>query len=359
MVLSVYCCVTESYISFCFSKTFILFSWEAPGRAHVQGLTRLLMCNNLLAVRSCGGQKAVAEGNWEPWPPPLLLSTEAPAPHSPVLHAGVAPDGLLHVSMALRYLAGPGPLPGLDRTLRDVVAVISLSAASSSTSTTSSTSSSSSCTPTTSNSAAASTGRWSGAEATKAVLAATLEVVLSAGERHLHPDPGVRCLSLWETKIQAVEGRLEVWPSNTVCKLLVLLNTVSWVVLLWEIQSACAEEVQTGQVRGVLRVLGRAGERPASNMTHTELPSALSPVCWCKSANRVFWVFTLAGCTRAALQKPSGGFVRSQQIDGVLIGDGEGFLTSVTAPTCMHGLLWLKLGGEALDSCLSSLLSWG
>lgn len=70
------------------------------------------------------------------------------------------------------------------------------------------------------------------------------------------------------------EGRLEVWPSNTVCKLLVLPNTVSWVVLLWEIQSACAEEAQTGQVRGVLRVLGRAGECPASNMTHTELPSA-------------------------------------------------------------------------------------
>lgn len=120
--------------------------------------------------------------------PPLPLSTEAAAPHSPVLHAGVAPDGLLHVSMALGYLAGPGPLPGLDRTLRDVVAVTSLSAASASTT-------SSSCTPTTSSSspdsAAASTGRWSGAEATKAVLAATLEVVLSAGERHLHPDPGV------------------------------------------------------------------------------------------------------------------------------------------------------------------------
>lgn len=75
------------------------------------------------------------------------------------------------------------------------------------------------------------------------------------------------------------EGRLQVWPGNTVSKLLVLLNTVSWVVLLWEIQSACAEEAQTGQVRGVVRVLGRAGGRPASNMTHTELPSAPSPVC--------------------------------------------------------------------------------
>lgn len=74
-------------------------------------------------------------------------------------------------------------------------------------------------------------------------------------------------------------GRLEVWPGNTVCKLLVLLRTESRVVLLWEIQSSCAEEAQTGQVRGALRVLGRAGGRPASNMTHTELPSAPSPVC--------------------------------------------------------------------------------
>lgn len=48
------------------------------------------------------------------------------------------------------------------------------------------------------------------------------------------------------------EGRLEVRPGNTVCQLLVLLNTESWVVLLWEIQWACAGEPQTGQVRGVL-----------------------------------------------------------------------------------------------------------
>lgn len=33
-----------------------------------------------------------------------------------------------------------------------------------------------------------------------------------------------------------------VWPGNTACKLLVLLRTASWVVLLWEIQSARAEE---------------------------------------------------------------------------------------------------------------------
>lgn len=73
------------------------------------------MGNNVLAVSWCRGQKAtVTEGNREPSTP---TPSEAPAPHSPVLHAGVAPDGLLHVGMALCYLPGPGPLPGLDRTL--------------------------------------------------------------------------------------------------------------------------------------------------------------------------------------------------------------------------------------------------
>lgn len=75
----------------------------------------MLMGNNVLAVRWCRGQKAtVTQGNREPSTP---TPREALAPHSPVLHAGVAPDGLLHVGMALRYLPGPGPLPGLDRTL--------------------------------------------------------------------------------------------------------------------------------------------------------------------------------------------------------------------------------------------------
>lgn len=121
-------------------------------------------------------------------PPPL----EAPSPYSPVLHTGVAPDGLLHVSMALWGLAGPGPLPGLDGALGGVVAVTPLStasssaasAASSSTTAAASTATTSPYTPT------ASSGRWSGAEAAESVLAATLEVVLGAGEGHLHPDPG-------------------------------------------------------------------------------------------------------------------------------------------------------------------------
>lgn len=177
------------------------------------------MCNNMLAVRSCGGQKATAtEDNREP-PHPPLSSHSADAlrpPHSPVLHAGVAPDGLLHVGMALRHMPGPGTLPSLDRTLRDVVAVTSLSAASSATS---------SCTPAaSSDSPAAPPGRWSGAGATNSVLAATLEVVLGAGERHLHPDPG---LSLRVTQIQASGGGGGYdWG-------LLLPNTASQVVPLW------------------------------------------------------------------------------------------------------------------------------
>lgn len=111
----------------------------------------------------------------------------------------MAPDGLLHVGMALRGLTGPGPLPGLDRALGHVVAITPLSAPSSSAT------SSSSAAATSSTAAAASSAaspysptapsrRWSGAKATKSVLTATLEVVLGAGERHLHPDPGFRCL---------------------------------------------------------------------------------------------------------------------------------------------------------------------
>lgn len=58
------------------------------------------------------GQRAkVIKVKWEQCPPhPAVLLLL----YSPVLHAGVAPDGLLHVGMALRGLAGPGPLPGLD-----------------------------------------------------------------------------------------------------------------------------------------------------------------------------------------------------------------------------------------------------
>lgn len=66
-------------------------------------------------------------------------------------------------------------------------------------------------------------------------------------------------------------------PAQQHC--LALLNSVSPVVPLWEIQRARAEKAQTGQVRGVLRGWGRAGKSPACNMTHTELPSAPSPVC--------------------------------------------------------------------------------
>lgn len=129
----------------------------------------------------------------------LLLPSSSPHPYSPVLHTGVAPDGLLHVGMALRSLAGPGTLPGLDRALGHVVAITPLSAASSTSSTTTSatttTSSTSAATATaTPYSSTASSRRRGGAKATKPVLAATLEVVLGAGEGHLHPDPGFRCL---------------------------------------------------------------------------------------------------------------------------------------------------------------------
>lgn len=107
------------------------------------------------------------------------------ASNSPVLHAGVAPDGLLHVGVALWRLAGPGPLPGLNRALGDIVSVASLPA-------TSSTSSPAASTPSAASSAssfsaapyssAAAPRRRGGAKATKSVLAATLEVVLGAGE---------------------------------------------------------------------------------------------------------------------------------------------------------------------------------
>lgn len=119
------------------------------------------------------------------------LDAALAASYSPVLHAGVAPDSLLHVGVALRHLAGPGPIPGLNRALGDIVAVASLPAASStsspaaaaaSSSSPSSTSSSSSFSATASYTSTAAPRRRSGAKATKSVLAATLEVVLSAGE---------------------------------------------------------------------------------------------------------------------------------------------------------------------------------
>lgn len=123
------------------------------------------------------------------------LGAAPAASYSPVLHAGVAPNGLLHVGVALRCLAGPGPVPGLNRALGDIVAVASLPAASSTAAASSSSPSATSSSPSLSaaapNSSTAAPRRRGGAKATQSVLTATLEVVLSAGERHLHPDPSV------------------------------------------------------------------------------------------------------------------------------------------------------------------------
>ncbi|KAA8587021.1 hypothetical protein FQN60_000857 [Etheostoma spectabile] len=132
------------------------------------------------------GMTAEAHGsdNWQQVP--LSASGHSSSPYSPVLHAAVAPDGLLHVGMALRSRTGPGPLPGLS--LRRVVAIAPLSTTTTTTTSSSATTTSSSITAP--SSSTASSRRWSGAKATETVLTATLEVVLSAGERHLHPDPG-------------------------------------------------------------------------------------------------------------------------------------------------------------------------
>lgn len=99
----------------------------------------------------------------------------------------MAPDGLLHVGVALWRLAGP--VPGLNRALEDIVAVASLPAASSTSSTAAATSSSPSATSSSSPfsatapySSTAAPRRRGGAKATQSVLTATLEVVLSAGE---------------------------------------------------------------------------------------------------------------------------------------------------------------------------------
>lgn len=43
------------------------------------------------------------------------------------------------------------------------------------------------------------------------------------------------------------------------------------------------KRAQTGQVRNFGSRLVWAGKCPASNMTHTELPSALSAFCWCRA----------------------------------------------------------------------------
>lgn len=137
------------------------------------------------------------------------------APYSPVLHVGVAPNGLLHVGMSMWSLAGPGALPILHRALGGVVTVspmsntttTSSSAATSSWSTTAASTSSS--TTATSTSSTASSRRWGGAKATESVLAATLQVVLSACEGDLHPD---LCSDLQRQSRDV--GRVFVWGAE-------------------------------------------------------------------------------------------------------------------------------------------------
>lgn len=165
---------------------------------------------------------------------------EAPAPYSPVLHAGVAPDCLLHVGMALRGLARPGTLSGLDWTLGDVVTITSLSTTSSASTTTAaaSSSTSSSSTTTTSSSTSsysttASSRRWSSAKATKSVLTATLEVVLSAGKGHLHPDPGFWGLLFWERQ-GGDDGQSHAAVKSVSCWCCLIMCPP--VVLLWQRQ---------------------------------------------------------------------------------------------------------------------------
>lgn len=85
---------------------------------------------------------------------------------SPVFHAAVSADGLLHVGVALRNKPGPRHLPdlGLGSALRVVVPVVSLAAPPSPS------------TPT-------ATTWWRGvAEATQPVLTAALKVVFGTGE---------------------------------------------------------------------------------------------------------------------------------------------------------------------------------
>lgn len=244
-----------------------------------------------------------------------LPHCDTPAPYPPVLHAGVAPNGLLHVGMALRGLTGPGPLPGLDWALGDVVAIASLSTAASTTTSSSSSTPTTAATSSTSpySSTASSRGRGS-AKATKSVLAATLEVVLSAGERHLHPDPGFRCHLFWERHRVGDGGggllRGGGWRFldnvnnnvNNVCELLGAAWHCFPLLCCCGNADMLVQKAQTGQVRE----FEGAGKSPASNMTHTEWPSAPSLVCWCKPGKRALWVFTLTGCIRAALQKSSG-----------------------------------------------------
>lgn len=86
---------------------------------------------------------------------------------SPVLHAAVSPDGLLHVGVALRD--GPGPRQDLRCALGGVVPVAPLAASTSAAATSTAT-------------AAATARWWCGTEATQPVLAAALEVVLCTGE---------------------------------------------------------------------------------------------------------------------------------------------------------------------------------
>ncbi len=100
----------------------------------------------------------------------VVLHTYTPLPPvSPVFHATVSSNSLLHVGVALRQGSGPCHVPCFDRALRGVVAISPLSA------------------PSFSSAVAAPWWRGSSQPA-QPVLAAALQIVLGTSEWDLHPD---------------------------------------------------------------------------------------------------------------------------------------------------------------------------
>lgn len=126
------------------------------------------------------------------------------------------------------------------------------------------------------------------------------------------------------------------------------------------------QRAQTGQVRDFGWELKGAGKSPASNMIHTELPSALSPVWWCKPGKRLLEF----SHSQDALVLPSKNQQEACKLTAVLRriwGCGSSWEAPKPQcnrclprpfPTYMHRLVWLMLDGKALASLLSSLQLW-